>query len=364
MEHYLTLIRQTVPTFSKEDLEISPRAAGFDSIDLVVIRVAFEKYIGKEIPNSEWSNFRTIREVIDYCIINEKKDLNQSANSSTITTTRSYEINMPQMANSALSESWLFKELGDVHWGLLSKGLNTKSSEIKDETGNRLYPTFTRIQISTLPLFVYRENDHLRLEASIKRFGLSTYVSEMTFEIDSNNSRATLMTSFSTRESIDNSKLFKNQPFIIKNQIPEYTSAPEILNDYRLLRKNLIETIRTNDHEFNLSVSPIHEVIYTLNPFYEINGVGLLYFAAYPIISDKCEADYFNDSGYKRWESNFYTIQRDIFYFANCNIDDSILFRLNSAEFISNNLVKVFSSLYRKRDMTLMAHVFTIKTKK
>ena len=36
---------------------------------------------------------------------------------------------MPQMANAALSENWLFKELGDIHWELLSKGLNTPWAE-------------------------------------------------------------------------------------------------------------------------------------------------------------------------------------------------------------------------------------------
>jgi probable biosynthetic protein (TIGR04098 family) len=38
---------------------------------------------------------------------------------------------MPQMANGALSESWLLKYLGDKHWFLLSEGFNKKSSEFQ-----------------------------------------------------------------------------------------------------------------------------------------------------------------------------------------------------------------------------------------
>ena len=34
---------------------------------------------------------------------------------------RSYDLNMPQMALGGLSESWLFKELGDIHWRLITR---------------------------------------------------------------------------------------------------------------------------------------------------------------------------------------------------------------------------------------------------
>ena len=53
-------------------------------------------------------------------------------------------LNMPQMALGGLSESWLFKELGDIHWRLITRGLGTPSHEIADANGERLYATFTR----------------------------------------------------------------------------------------------------------------------------------------------------------------------------------------------------------------------------
>ena len=54
---------------------------------------------------------------------------------------------MPQMALEALSENWFFKELGDIHWELICKGLNTKSFDLKNDTDDRLYATFVRIRI-------------------------------------------------------------------------------------------------------------------------------------------------------------------------------------------------------------------------
>ena len=56
-------------------------------------------------------------------------------------------INMPQMAIEALSENWLFKDLGNNHWEMICKGLDTNSFNLKDEIGNRLYATFIRIRV-------------------------------------------------------------------------------------------------------------------------------------------------------------------------------------------------------------------------
>jgi probable biosynthetic protein (TIGR04098 family) len=361
MEKYLQIIQQVVPSVSKEELEISPQDAGIDSIDLIAVRVALEKYIGSEIPNLEWNNFKTIREAIDFCERNENSKTMATARFEPILATRMREINMPQMANSALSENWLFKELGDIHWELLFKGLNTNSSSIKDELGNRLYATFTRIQINSIALTGTKENSTLEFKAELKRFGHSTYISDIEIQSRETKSKATLMTSFSTREAIDNSKLFKSQPISTDNSVPEFSSAPDILNDYRLFRKGLLGSYKLSSESFDLTAKPIAEIKYRINPFYEINGVGLLYFASYPTISDKCEADYFNSTSNEKWENKFFTTDRDVFYFANCNAADSILYRLNHYELLNDGRVKIFSSLYRSSDMTLMAHIFTLK---
>ncbi len=361
MEKYLQIIQRVIPSVSKGDLEISPRDAGIDSIDLVVIRVALEKFIGKEIQNSEWNNFKTIQQAIDFCKLTEKTQVKSTAKVQSILASRNREINMPQMANSSLSENWIFKELGDIHWELLSKGLNTNSSSVKDEAGNRLYATFTRVQINTISLTETKENDTLEFKAELKRFGHSTYISEIEIQNGEAKGNATLMTSFSTREAIDNSKLFKSQPISTDNSVPEFSSTPSILNDYRLLRKGLLESYKLNGEPFDLTAKQVAEIKYSIHPFYEINGVGLLYFASYPIISDKCEADYFNSTENKKWGNKFFTTDRDVFYFANCNADDSILYHLNQFEVLKDGRIKLHSSLYRISDMTLMAHIFTMK---
>ena len=43
-------------------------------------------------------------------------------------------VNMPQMAANGLSENWLFKHCGDLHWDALCASLDIRSSELEDDS--------------------------------------------------------------------------------------------------------------------------------------------------------------------------------------------------------------------------------------
>ena len=87
-------------------------------------------------------------------------------------------------------------------------------------------------------------------------------------------------------------------------------------------------------------------------------------FTSYPTISDYCESQYFNNlEQINQWADEYHTIFRDVFYYENCNINDIIIFIINNLEFVNNQKVKIYSSLIRKNDKTLMADIITIKKK-
>jgi len=268
---------------------------------------------------------------------------------------------MPQMANSALSENWLLKKLGDLHWKLLSDGIEQKSSEFKDEIGNRLYATSIRICYSLTNLKSFQENEKINFSGSIKRFGNSTYLSQINGESGNNFIKANLMTTFSVRSSDDNSKIEKSNPVEKVNYIQELNGIPDFLSNYRLLRKNLIDRWKLPEFTFIVTDEILFECDYVINPYYEINGVGLLYFAAYPIISDFCTGNfYIKKFGNLEWLKSLQTTQRDINYFANCNAEDKIIFELNNFK-NADNSIKTTTTLYRKSDKTMLAKIFTVK---
>lgn len=366
MQIYLDRIKTFIPNFQVTELNVPFRDAGVDSIDLVAIRVEFEGILGYNISDFEWLNFENIGEIIDYCLNHKHvhKELNQITKIEELKG-HSIIINMPQMALEALSENWLFKEIGGVHWDKICEGLNESSFNLKDNIGNRLYATFVRIRIDCSEhLKVFKENETLNFHGSIKRFGESMYFSQLDIESGQNSISAELMTTFSIRNASDNTKLAKSQPDGVKNDIEQYSSFPSFGNEYRLMKKGELKLISYKHFQFKISNDILFETEYELNPYYDLNGVNLLYFAAYPIINDVCEARYCNSKlelqGH--WEQTYYTSYKDVFYFSNCNISEILIYQMNSIEKINDSYI-IQSTLLRKSDKTIMAKIFTVKSK-
>jgi len=366
MEQYIELIKTIIPGFTEDRISPTFDNAGIESMDLLTIRVEFENISGGEFSDNDWLSFTSLADIIAFCQVAEKKGNAGDEHSDSISGARKIRINMPQMAIGALSENWLFKEIGDTHWDMLCAGLNTPSLQLKDENDNRLYATFVRIRItSSIALNEYTENEELKLESTIMRFGNGMYFSDIALTGENGKIEANLMTSFSIRNDTDNTKLMKSQPAAKPTAIAEYGESPAFGNEYRLIKKGFTTDLVLAETVFSIGDKSIYTTTYTLNPYYDLNGVGLLYFAAYPIINNACEARFFNDleSVDTRWELSYHTIARDVLYFANCNINDDIRYVLNDYEFIGRDKVKISSTLYREADNAIMARIFTIKKK-
>jgi probable biosynthetic protein (TIGR04098 family) len=164
--------------------------------------------------------------------------------------------------------------------------------------------------------------------------------------------------------SLSNDSLKFNRDFSA-DSIENFNQFPAFGNEYRLVKKQELKQIEVNGHSFDIIDTVIFHSEYKLNPYYDLNGVGLLYFASYPTINDCCEANYFNSKrdNNDRWEQTYVTTARDILYYANCDVNDSIIYKLNTHEEVSHTKVKLSSSLYRKSDNKLMARIFTIKNR-
>lgn len=259
-----------------------------------------------------------------------------------MTISRQYHINMPQMAMGGLSESWLFKEMGDLHWALITQGLGAASSTLADANGARLYPTFTRIRFrASVPLTDFRENDLLEAEGEIARYGGSYFFSTLRYQAGDRRIDAELMSTFTKRAAEEsNAALLKGQPPIPKNcAIPVLDAQPPFAAAFR-------------EHRAANERAAAFATDYMLQPNYDINGVRLLYFAAYPMIADLCEARAATDP--VDWHMSRSVIARDIFYAANCDIHDRIHYRLHMIDADRSE-----ASLSRRSDGKLMSFVVT-----
>jgi len=357
MKQYLHIIQRELPTVSEEDLITPIKQTHIDSLDIVVIRVALEKHFGFEVSDTVWYQYQTLSEALQY-FHNNRKENSEGKQSETreVTNIESVEIRMPQMANSALSENWLLKYLGDKHWFLLSEGFSKKSSEFIDDFGNRLYATFVRINYSTSALNAFKENELINFNSKIEGFGSNTFISNIVGQTARNKIKATLLTTFSIRVNDNNNEINKGNLDLIPNSIRQISKTPIQLNEYRLLHKGLLDEISSDFGVFPNTDNVVFTCEYNVNPYHDINGVGLLYFAAYPIVSDSCCIKYFDNP----ISFAYQTIYRDIFYFANCNTSDKIIFQLNYIE-QKENIIRTLTSLYRKSDNKLLAKILTVK---
>jgi len=249
-------------------------------------------------------------------------------------------------AGAKRAEPWTFKEMGDIHWSVLTRGLRTPSAAVADSEGARLYATFTRICFSAAqPLTDIKENDRLTIDLEMTRFGAGMFFSTANIEGATGKAQARIMTSFSKfGESGSNTSLLKGQPVIPENcEIPGIAELPAFAQEYRAQRAAELP-------------APVFECEYEILPPHDINGVGLLYFAAYPTIIDLCAARRFG----REMFLDFSTTWRDVGYYANSGPEETLVFRIHREAKTAERL-EFDATLSRKSDGKTMAFVSTVK---
>lgn len=239
-------------------------------------------------------------------------------------------IGMPQLGPCGLSENWLLRHLGDVHWQIICNALGRQSRDMIDVAGNRLYASFVRVcWSSTVPLSAYRESTQLHGSTEMIRCGDGIFLSTSSLLGSEGGAiSARLASLFTRREGTENDRLLASAPPIFDTcPIPDIGAAPPFLDAHRLLRAG-----KTAEHLFMNFVfdttQPVFETAsYRINGYQDFNGANLLYFASYPTIADICASRtrYVTDEfGFARFVTGSSPLGRDIFYFGNANLGDSI----------------------------------------
>ena len=341
----VALMQSEIPALSSDHLDTPFQRLDVDSMGMITLRAKLEQSFEILIDDEVWTSVVTPADVVRIVSAIETRRTD-GARSAPAGARRAYSLNMPQMALGGLSESWLFKEIGDIHWTIITDGLRMPSSELKDGNGQRLYATFTRFQLSaTASVVAYAENERVAIDAQTSRYGAGLFFTEATLQGDGKSVRASVMSSFSKfGETGANTSLLKGQPEIPPGcAIQALADLPEFAREYRARRSAKL-------------AEPIFECEYQIIPCHDINGVGLLYFAAYPMINDICAARHAGRS----FMTHFATRERDVLYFANSDPDETLVFRTHQWR-ASDARIEMEASLSRKSDGVLMAVMVTVK---
>jgi probable biosynthetic protein (TIGR04098 family) len=343
-EQILSLIRTEIGALSREDLDKSFNQLGVDSFAMLTLRTKLEQTFATTIDDESWTAIVTPADIVRV-LVPMQCHAKPEWSAPPASERRAYTLNMPQMALGGMSEFWLFKELGDIHWSMITTNLRRASRQLKDTTGARLYATFTRLQLeSTTALAAYEENEAITIEARAVRYGAGMFFSDASLQGEGRSAQVRIMSSFSKYgEAGANTSLLKGQPQIPADcAIRDLGELPPFGRAYRAQRAVELP-------------EAIFECCYDIIPFHDINGVGLLYFAAYPIINDICAMRYAGAALTK-----FSTRNRDVFYFANCDAEEKLIYRLHHWR-AHEDRIEMEASISRKSDGVLMAYAVTTK---
>jgi probable biosynthetic protein (TIGR04098 family) len=341
------MISREFPAFTSSDMNTPFARLGIDSISMLTIRAQAETLAGKGLDQDQWDDIDTPADLAR-ALGPISPQLRSVDAPPTPSERRTYLLNMPQMAVGGLSEAWLFKELGDIHWNMLAKALGQPTRLLCDSAGDRIYATFTRIQLrSSCALGLYKENERIDIDSGMSRYGAGLYFSDAMVNGATGSIQARLMSSFSKFGATgSNTSLFKGLPDLPPDcVIPALAEVPEFGRDYQGRRADAL-------------AAPIFECEYEIMPSHDINGVGLLYFAAYPMIDDICAARHAG----RTYATRLSTRSRDIFYFGNSDAGDKLIYRLHRSAG-DDDSVEIESSISRKSDGGLMARIFTRKVR-
>ncbi len=277
-------------------------------------------------------------------------------------------IGMPEMAIGGLSEAWLFREIGDMHWSTLSKALGRPTGAIVEPSGARLYATFIRVRFEMKGhLKSAKENDSWRAEYNLNRADRFIWTGQGNASAGTHNVSFDAISAFARREGNGNSTLLKSAPDFAGTGPTSPDSARQTYNEYRELRRGQLKAVRLVNYQLPVGDQNLFTREHNIIPGYEVNGVNLLYFAAYPIIHETYEREFMNANRGRfdfqnDWAIASATVAKDVCYFANCDINDKIVYTLNHVEQVDSNHYAFCSSLRRASDRTLIARIFTIRT--
>lgn len=363
----LALIRAELPGLDADAIERPLDASGIDSFDLIGLRTGLEERHGVTIPDAEWAGIETLSDIARLPSLTGRAAFPIARTAPPVAapqlpalqvptpasgilgpgrSRRIQPINMPQMALSGLSESWLFKELGDIHWAMITDFLKSPSSAITDDLGDRLYATFTRIQMEIAPsLRGFPENSVLQIDSGLERQGAGFFFGTHDLTAGAAEGRARTMSTFAKYgEHGKNTSLIKGSPTIPDPQaIPSLSSLPEFGVEYRNRRAT-----EPGPESFSCE--------YEMLPPHDINGVGLLYFAAYPTVFDLC----LEKAEGKGFLMDHSTMAKDICYYANSDPGETLRFVLHARE-EAGDLVTHRASLFRTSDGKRMSDVISRK---
>jgi probable biosynthetic protein (TIGR04098 family) len=303
---------------------------------------------------------------------------------------RRIRIGMPHLDAGGLSENWLFRYAGDLHWEAIARQLGVTTDQICGDGGERLYPTVVALRARyERPLSAVHENDVLAATVEVLPCGGACAHGRIEATVGGGRLSIELLTTFAQREgrahpaSRGALRMALPAPALTARWTPVGV-PPVIARLAKAARRGLPLDDRFSGPALDPHPDrpPLGRVAYEPSPYTDYNGAGLLYFASYGTIADGAERKLVRRLGLAQpraaapaanrfgarapdWALAASPVKRDLFYYGNLPLGETLTAELLDFEPDAGDEgggaagVKTRLRLRRERDGRTIADVVT-----
>lgn len=265
-------------------------------------------------------------------------------------------VGMPHLSFGGLSENWLLKETGHIHWQLLAKRVGLRVPDFRDEEDQRLYAAFVGVQVLEAELEEVREHDEIEIVSSLQRVSRTQFLSRHELRCRNHRKAVIEMLSVFLKRATPGSN-HAMQRGIVK--ICDLGWSESEHQEHELAR--VARVLRADSPDWNVAgFTPTKRkvtasFVFTPCPHGDFNGAEFLYFASFQSIADRAEWD---------WRCMQPTVPRTearkIFYYSNVDVGESI--EVNRCGWRTGaDRLSHWCEFVRKSDAMRIADVFTVR---
>ncbi|MBQ2259734.1 MAG: hypothetical protein II336_00020 [Loktanella sp.] len=178
-----------------------------------------------------------------------------------------------------LSEGWLLRHLGDVHWQQIADAMGQKAALFHDATGAPVYAAFCAISEQIMRPALARPGAVLTITSRLRRLSATRLISFHGLDIDGAAfAEVTLITAFVRHGAGGNAQIRRAQPCGV---LDIAAMEPGADGGFAEEAASLYRGAAATPPAATTDVTPC--------PTTEFNAAGLLYCANYPALADRAE---------------------------------------------------------------------------
>ncbi|WP_020188122.1 Pnap_2097 family protein [Methylopila sp. 73B] len=262
-------------------------------------------------------------------------------------------LGMPELCLGGVSETWLLKTCGDLHWRLIAEFCGVAAADFRDVTGEKIYAAFCAMQSEALALDAFVEHDELTIRSEITRVSRTRFASTHWLQRrGAPAGKVALLSTFVKRAEGDGNRSIAKVGLPGLPAFGSFQPAPAIAGLPALLRPG-----RWTAHLGFKRGEGLDASRFDIRPCpsQDFNGAELLYFSAYQGFADRAE-----------WEltdlpaRGVAVREREIVFHGNLEPGEGLVVRLRGTMPVLGE-IRHWMSLEAAADGRPLADIFTTK---